>query len=296
MYDVIIVGKGPAGISAALYTHRANLKTLVIGKFDSAAIKAHSIDNYYGLPKVSGKELIQRGVDQAVELGIEVIDDEVISLEMDERFNLITKDSVYNAKVVLLSTGKPFKKIGIKNLDTFEGKGVSYCTTCDGFFYKGLKVGVIGYNDFTIHEANELKIFTSDITIYTNGNELELSEKYNESLKDFKIVEEKISELKGNEFLEEIIFENGISKKIDGLFVAYGSASSTDFARKLGILTVDEGKSIKVDNSFQTSLEGVFAAGDCIGGFNQISTAVGEGALAAKSIIQFIKNIKGELK
>jgi thioredoxin reductase (NADPH) len=292
MYDVIIVGKGPAGISAALYTHRANLKTLVIGKNESAITKAHLVENYYGAPKISGKELIDRGVLQAKELGIEVLDEEVISMSMEDSFNVVTKNNEYNAKSVLMATGQPHKKIDIKNIDVFEGKGVSYCTTCDGFFYRNQKVGVVGFNDYTIHEANELKAFTQDIIIYTNGNKLNVSSKYKEDIKNFKVVEDKIHELKGYEFLDEIIFENGKVESINGLFIAYGTASSSDFARKLGILTAEDKKSLKIDHDYMTSLEGVFAAGDCIGGFNQISTAVGEGATAAKSIIKYVRKLK----
>ncbi|MEN8904780.1 MAG: NAD(P)/FAD-dependent oxidoreductase [Clostridiales bacterium] len=289
MYDVIIIGKGPAGISAALYTHRANLKTLVVGRNNSSVIKAHSVDNYYGVPKISGADLIQTGINQAKDLGIEIVDEEVISMGMEESFIVLTKNNKFEAKTVLMATGQPYKKINIENVDNLEGKGISYCTTCDGFFYKGLKVGVLGYNDFTIHEANELTAFTKDIVIFTNGRKLELSETYENDIKNFEVVEDEIIKFDGNEFLDSVVFKNGKSEKINGMFIAYGSASSTDFARKLGILTNDDQKSIKVDQNYMTSLEGVFAAGDCIGGFNQISTAVGEGAIAAKSIIKFAR-------
>jgi thioredoxin reductase (NADPH) len=289
MYDVIIIGKGPAGISAALYTHRANLKTLIIGKNNSSILKAHAIENYYGLPKISGEELINIGINQAKDLGIEIIDKEVISISMEDTFNIITENENYKAKTVLLATGQPYNKLKIINIDIFEGKGISYCTTCDGFFYKGLKVGVLGYNDFTIHEANELKAFTNNITIYTNGNKLQLSDKYSEDIKEYKVNEDKIKSFNGGEFLDSITYDDDRTEEINGMFIAFGSASSADFAKKLGILTDNDKKSIKIDKNYMTNLEGIFAAGDCIGGFKQIATAVGEGSLAAKGIIKYVR-------
>lgn len=290
MYDAIIIGKGPAGISASLYTVRANLKTLIIGKSNSALIKADKIENYYGFSEViSGEQLLNEGEKQATRLGAEIIDSEVISIEKNEFFELLTSDNRYTAKAVLIATGQPQKKVKIENLDAFEGKGVSYCTTCDGFFYNNLKVGVVGAGDYVVHEAMELLSFTKNITIYTNGNELEVSKKFIEAANRFKISTKAIYRIDGNEFLQKVFFKDGTSEDIDGLFIAYESPSSVDFARKLGII-VDQ-NAIVVDKNQQTNLEGLFAAGDCIGGFKQISTAVGQGALAGRKIIEYIKTL-----
>jgi thioredoxin reductase (NADPH) len=291
MYDVIIVGKGPAGISASLYTVRANLKTLVIGKNDSALKKTDKIENYYGFEDaISGEFLLHQGDKQALRLGVEILEDEVISIEKTDFFEVMTGSEKYISKAVLVATGQPHKKINIGRLGEFEGKGVSYCSTCDGFFYKNLKVGVLGFKDYAIHEALELQVFTKDITIFTNGMKLDLTEKFSHHAESFKINKQHIKELEGTEFLEKVHFSDSTSEAIDGIFVAYESASSIDFARKMGVIT--EGNSIIVDKNQGTNLEGLFAAGDCTGGFKQISTAVGQGALAGKRIIEYVRGMK----
>ena len=291
MYDVIIIGKGPAGISASLYTVRSNLKTLIIGKNDSALRKAEKIENYYGFADVvKGEDLLKNGENQALRLGAEIINDEVIAVEKNDFFEVVTSDSRYTAKALILATGQPIKKVKIENLGKFEGNGVSYCTTCDGFFYNNLKVGVLGFNDYVIHEAIELQSYTKKITIFTNGKELALSDKYTDELKEFEVNSKEIERLDGKEYLEKIYFKDGTSEDLDGLFVAYDSPSSIDFARKMGIMV--DGNSILVDKDQQTNLDGLFAAGDCTGGFKQISTAVGQGAMAGKRTIEFIRSQK----
>lgn len=291
MYDVIIIGRGPAGISASLYTSRAGLKTLVIGKNDSALRKAEKIDNYYGFSEtISGEMLLREGEKQALRFGVEIIEDEVIAIEKDKEFKLSTSSNSYFSKAVLMATGQPRKKVSLDNMDMFEGRGISYCSTCDGFFYRNMKVGVLGYKDYAIHEALELEAYTSDITIYTNGMELELSKQYMEAASKFNINYRPIKGVEGTEFLEKLVFKDGTEEKLDGLFIAYGSASSLDFARKLGIII--ENDAIVVNKDQSTNLEGLYAAGDCTGGFKQIATAVGQGALAGKNIIDYVRRHK----
>ncbi|MCX7921142.1 MAG: NAD(P)/FAD-dependent oxidoreductase [Clostridia bacterium] len=290
MHDVIIIGKGPAGISAALYTARANLKTLIIGRDDSVLRKAEKIENYYGFSDViSGEFLLREGEQQALRVGAQIVDDEVVTIEKKDFFEVVTSEERFIAKAVLVATGQPQKKVRVENLESFEGRGVSYCTTCDGFFYNNLKVGVLGFKDFAVHEAIELESYTSNITIYTNGKELELTEKSHEECQRFSINVKPIEKIDGSEFLQRIYFTDGTSEELDGLFVAFESASSVDFARKLGIIT--EGNAVVVDKNQQTNLEGLFAAGDCTGGFKQISTAVGQGALAGKRIIEYVRSL-----
>lgn len=290
MYDVIIIGKGPAGISASLYTLRANLKTLIIGKDESILRKAGKIENYFGFPGViSGEELLKAGEKQALQLGAEIISEEVIAIEKNEFFEVTTSKERYAAKALLLATGQPPKEVKINNLGEFEGRGVSYCSTCDGFFYRNLKVGILGYKDYAIHEAMELKAFTSNITIFTNGFELQLTETFHNEAANFIIDKRAVEGINGSDVLEKISFKDGSVEKLNGLFVAYESASSIDFARKLGVLA--EGNSIIVDKFQQTNIEGLFAAGDCIGGFKQISTAVGQGAMAGKKIIEYVRSV-----
>lgn len=290
MYDVIIIGKGPAGLSAALYTVRSNMKTLIIGRNDSRLAKADKIDNYFGFADtVSGERLLADGKSQVKRLGAEVIEDEVISIGKEDYFTVATATRKYTCKALLLATGQPHKVIRIENLVKFEGKGVSYCSTCDGFFYNNLKVGVLGNKDFAMHEALELLTYTKSITVYTNGKQLEVSSEYDEELKKFKVETRQISKLDGADFLQRIHFTDGTSEELDGLFVAYESASSVDFARKLGILV--DGSSVVTDAGQQTNLEGLFAAGDCTSSFKQVSVAVGQGAIAGKAMAEYVKSL-----
>jgi len=290
MYDVIIIGRGPAGLSASIYTSRANLKTLVIGRSDSNLRKAEKIENYFGFSEVvSGDYLLCEGEKQALRLGVEIMDDEVIAIEKNDYFEVITSENKYLCKALLLATGQPQKKLKIENLVEFEGKGVSYCSTCDGFFYNNLKVGVLGFKDFAVHEAVELETYTKDITIYTNGFKLDVTDRFIEASKRFRTNEKPVQKLEGSEFLQRIHFTDGTSEELDGLFVAYESASSVDFARKLGILVDDN--AVVVDRNQQTNLEGLFAAGDCTGGLKQVATAVGEGALAGKKMADYIRTL-----
>lgn len=290
MFDVIIIGKGPAGLSASLYTVRAGLKTLVIGKDDSALVKADRIENYFGFSApVSGKYLLEQGESQARRLGVKFNASEVIAIEKGEYFDIYTAEENYSCKAVLLATGQQIVKLKIDRLSEFEGNGVSYCTTCDGFFYRGLKVGVVGFKDYAIHEALELENLTKNITIYTNGHELEITEKYKKPTSAFQINNKPIKGIDGKDAIERIVFEDGTTENIDGLFIAFESASSIDFARKLGVITSKN--SIVVDEKQKTNLKGLYAAGDCTGGLKQVSTSVGQGALAGKQIIEYIRQL-----
>lgn len=286
IYDVIIIGDGPAGMSAALYTIRANMKTLIFGLGDSVLKKTDKIENYYGFSEpVSGEKLLDEGEKQVKRLGGEILREEVIGIEKEDIFHVKTVNNTYPARSVLIATGQKPVNMKIRNLKKYEGKGVSYCTTCDGFFYRGKKVGVLGFKDFALHEASELLAFTDDITVFTNGQKTEFTDK---SLTDkFEINEKPISAFEGGDFLEKIVFEDGTEFPLDGVFVAYGTASSINFALKMGILIRDQ--AIIVNGNQETNIPGLYAAGDCTGVFKQIAVAVGQGAIAAKNMIEYVR-------
>lgn len=182
MYDVIIIGAGPAGISASLYTIRRNLKTLVIYKEKSALEKSTKIENYYGFENgINGKELYNIGIRQAQNIGAEVIKDEVTNIQIDyldmdnnkkqQIFKVQTLNNEFKAKSVILATGNKKSKPNIKNIEKYEGKGISYCAICDGFFYRNKDVAVIGNGDYAISEAMDLQNIAKSITILTNGKQ-----------------------------------------------------------------------------------------------------------------------------
>jgi len=293
MHDIIIIGAGPAGISSALYTIRANLDTLIIGTAMGALAKAEKIENYYGLPRpVSGAELHKSGEAQVAALGCTILHEEVAAIEYLGHFEVKTLNGSHQARAVLIATGAPVIRVPLKGLSAYEGRGVSYCTTCDGFFHRNKPVGVIGYNDYGVHEAEELLAFTNQVTLFTNGRELELSDSSREKLAGFTVVETPIAALFGEESLGGVRLKDDAEVSLSGLFIAYGSASGATFALKMGIEM--DGHSIKVDDTMATNIPGLYAAGDVTGGFKQVSVAVGQGALAGRHMIEYVRKLKAK--
>ena len=280
IYDVIIVGAGPAGISASLYLKRAKLNVLVIYKGYGALEKASEIENYYGLNEViSGKELFETGLKQAKNLGIEIVKDEVTAVSLDEYFTVTTVNREYLAKKVILATGTNRKSPNIKGIKEYEGRGVSYCAVCDAFFYRNKDVAVLGSGNYAIHEAKQLEPIVNSVTIFTNGEQIV----ENRDGMDFEVEDMPIREFRGTSVIEEVEFENNDTKKLDGLFVAIGTASSSDLAKKIGAMV--QNNNIQVNENMETTVKGLYACGDCTGGILQINKAVYEGAKAAMNII-----------
>ncbi len=282
MYDVIIIGAGPAGISASLYTTRANLKTLVLYSDLSALEKTNGIENYYGFDeKIDGKELYLRGIGQARNIGADVRKEEVIKIEKtDGQFLVVSSENNYQSKAVILATGNKKNKPKIKGIDTFEGKGISYCAVCDGFFYKNKNVCIIGSGPYAISEANDLIPIVNHITILTN------SEKPPEIRSENVSIDTKpIKEIQGDEKVRCIEFEDKSKIETEGIFIAQGVAGSIEFAKKLGAIIKEN--AIVVNEKMETNIKGLYACGDCTGGLLQISKAVYEGMIAGLEIIKF---------
>lgn len=280
MYDVIVIGSGPAGITAAIYAKRRNLSILVISKGISALQKAEKIDNYYGFENgISGKELYENGIKQAKNLGIDFIEDEIINIEYINQFTVETVNSKYEAKAVILATGVSRNVPNIKGIKEFEGKGVSYCAVCDSFFYKGKDVAVLGDGNYAIHEFETLKPVASSVTILTNGNAM--VENRDSSI---EVNSKKIREFRGDTKLEEVEFEDNTIQNLNGVFIAMETASSSDLARKIGARI--ENNNIIVNENMETTVPGLFACGDCTGGLLQISKAVYEGAKAGLAVLK----------
>ena len=280
MYDVIVIGSGPAGITAAIYAKRRSLSILVISKGMGALQKAEKIDNYYGFESgISGKELYENGIKQAKNLGIDFIEDEVINIEYINQFTIETVNSKYEAKAVILATGVSRNVPNIKGIKEFEGKGVSYCAVCDSFFYKGKDVAVLGDGNYAIHEFETLKPIASSVTILTNGNTM--VENRDSSI---EVNSKKIREFRGDTKLEEVEFEDNTIQNLNGVFIAMGTASSSDLARKIGARI--ENNNIIVNENMETTVPGLFACGDCTGGLLQISKAVYEGAKAGLAVLK----------
>ena len=280
MYDVIVIGSGPAGITAAIYAKRRKLSILVISKGNGALQKTEKIDNYYGFENgISGEELYENGIKQAKNLGIDFIEDEVINIKYINQFTVETVNSKYEAKAVILATGVSRNVPNIKGIKEFEGKGVSYCAVCDSFFYKDKDVAVLGDGNYAIHEFETLKPVASSVTILTNGNTM--VENRDSSI---EVNSKKIREFRGDTKLEEVEFEDNTIQNLNGVFIAMGTASSSDLARKIGARI--ENNNTIVNENMETTVPGLFACGDCTGGLLQISKAVYEGAKAGLAVLK----------
>lgn len=283
MKKIVVIGKGPAGISAALYAKRGGFDTTVIGMDTGSLARAEQIENYYGFAQpVPGKTLAEQGVEGALRLGVEVITDEVVSVGFEETLMVKTKTGSYPADALILTTGSKRTVPRIKNFDLFDGKGISYCAVCDGFFHRGNEVAVLGNGEYALSEALELSHIVKKVTLLTDGQPMKVS------VPDPIVVDNrKITSLEGDGRLENILFEDGDPLSVSGLFIALGVAGSADFAKKLGAMT--EGNRIIVNEKMQTNIPGLFAAGDCTGGLLQVSKAVYEGAVAGMEAVKYLK-------
>ena len=292
-YEVAVIGQGPAGLSAAIYTARAGLKTVIVG-CDPKVAGDYKIDNYFGFSEtISGSELIERGKQQAVRFGAEMGCDKVLAVHMLEQgFEVVTAGRRLTAVSLILATGVSKLRPKIARLAELEGRGVSYCVSCDGFFYRGKRVAVLGEGTFAANQALELREYTPYVSIITQGKAPTFAEDFAYRLEDAGILVSRavVESLEGQDGLTALKLKDGGALELDGLFIALGEASALDFAATLGIER--EGLFIVVDEKQRTSVPGVFAAGDCVGRFLQIAVAVGEGAIAGHSAIEYLKEIR----
>lgn len=286
MRDVIVIGSGPAGATAAIYTSRGGLGTAIISEDSSDLAKAGKIENYYGFAEpVSGRRILSDGVLQAQRLGAEFINDQAVGLTFNGGFVLKTKRGEYLSKSVIIATGANRTAPKIRGFKDFEGKGISYCAACDGFFYKGKNIAVLGCCEYALHEALELLPIVKSVKLITNGVK---------PITDFpgevQIIEKDIAAFEGSGIIERVRFSDETAIPVDGVFVAIGVAGSGDLARKIGAET--EGLRIVVNENMETSIPGLFAAGDCTGGMMQIVKAAYEGAKAGTEAVKFIRRNK----
>ena len=217
------------------------------------------------------------------------------NITWDGTFKVFASEQEWEAHAVILAAGMPKNKVRLAGLDKYEGKGVSYCATCDAFFYRGKTVGVLGNADFALHELTDLLPFAKSIVWLSNGRPLVLTAPLEGLPAKTVLDERKLSSVDGDgEVLQAVVFEDGSRLPVDGLFIAEGTASATDFALKLGIPS--SGNAIVTDRNGKTDLPGFFAAGDCTGGVLQISVAVGEGAAAGLAAVKFVRDKKAAEK
>ncbi len=299
-YEVVIVGGGPAGLTAGLYTSRARLNSLLIekGAVGGQIVDAEQVENYPGFPEgISGFELGQLIHRQATKYGLKTIIAEVTGVEPQQKQIMVkTTEGNFIAKAVIIASGSERRKLGIPGEEEFTGKGVSYCATCDAAFFKGLPVAVVGGGNAAITEALHLTRFASRVTVIHRRNQL----RANGIMREKALSEPKI-EFLWDTVAEEIEGENSVTRiklrqvktgekstlDIAGVFISVGLKPSTDYLR--GVVSLDNGGYVITNDKMETEIPGIFAAGDIRrNSARQAITAAGDGATAAFYAEKFI--------
>lgn len=301
IYDVAIIGAGPAGMTAALYCGRANMSTIIFGNiFDSQLAKAGDVENYPGFDSIQGIELVEKFHSQLGKYNVMQMPTFINRINPGETFTLITENGEFKTRSLIFATGSKHGQLNIPGEKEFNYKGVSYCSVCDGSFYKGKNVVLVGHGDQVAKSAIYLAGLCKSVIIMSPKPERE-SVTYAEqldSMQNIKIVlSSRIIAIEGSQYVERIRYtvKNGPEEtlKVDGVFIEGGTPNSV-LAKEIG-LDIDEKGNIAVNRpDMLTKIEGVFAAGDVTGGIHQISKAVGEGACAAVSAALYIKKKKSK--
>ncbi len=304
-FELIIIGGGPAGLAAGIYARRAAIDTLLIEKALTGGLitTTEIVENYPGFPEgISGAELGKRFDDQARKYGLDMVFGKVTRLEAKNRIKKVfTDEHQYSSRAVIIATGSEPKKLGVPGEEDFIGRGVSYCATCDGPFYKDKNVAVIGGGNGAIEEAIFLTKFAKLVTVIHRRDALRadkvLQEKAASNPKIFFKLNTVVEEIKGGEKVSSLKLTDALSGKkssinLDGVFIYTGLKPNTDFVKD--IVKLDESGHIITDETLKTNIDGIFAAGDVRKKtLRQVVTAVADGATAAASAYSYLKASTG---
>ena len=287
MYDIVIVGAGPAGLTAAIYALRANKKVLVLEakSYGGQIVNASKVENYPGIASISGFDFATNLYEQVKSLGAEFKFETVIRVE---DHTVITDSNTYKAKAIILATGALNRKLNIKGEKELIGKGVSYCATCDGNFYKNKDVAVIGGGNTALEDAIYLSNIAHKVYIIHRRDTFRGEDKYVSELKNKDNIEfimnTNVISINGDVCVTDIELDNGKNLKVDGVFIAVGQEPKNDIFAN--IVDLDNGY-IKADENMHTNKKHIYAAGDTrVKGLRQLTTAVSDGAIAATEAIK----------
>ncbi len=297
-YDIAIIGAGAAGYAAAIYAGRSGAKAAVFdkGMGGGLATEADDIENYPGFKKIKGPELMERMKEHASQYAEMKFLEEVKEIvKMNNGFELKTSNRSYRVGAIIIATGTEHRKLNVKGEKELQGRGVSYCATCDGPFFVGKKVAVIGGGNTAISEAIYLKDIGCDVTVIHRRDELRAEKVLEEEAKSkgVKFIwNSVVEEIIGNDMVSGVKIKNvktGEMKELEfnAVFVSIGEEPNNEIAKKIGI-ELDEHGYIKVDRMQRTNVRGIYAAGDITGGIRQLVTACGEGATAALAALEVI--------
>jgi thioredoxin reductase (NADPH) len=298
-YDVIILGAGPAGLSAGIYASRAGLDCVILEKGvpGGQVLTSPTIENYPGFPEIAGMKLMENMAEHAKRYVDIHEGEEVLRVRGGDKFEVFTTSGRYTSRALILATGSSHRKLDVAGEEGMTGKGVSYCATCDGYFYKGKEVIVVGGGNTALTDALHLSSLGCKVAIVHRRNQLRADKHLQDSVIQHKIpilwdtVVHEIIE--GNEVtavrLRDLKTGKVHTKPVSGVFVAVGEVPSSQLAAELG-LDMDPGGFVTVDRSFRTNVAFVYAAGDVSGGIRQIVAAVHGGAAAALSCFEDLMN------
>ncbi|MBQ7467188.1 MAG: thioredoxin-disulfide reductase [Clostridia bacterium] len=301
MEDIIIIGGGPAGLTAAIYAQRAGKQCLVIeaGAFGGQIITTSNVVNYPGIKSFAGADFAMELYNQAKDFGAKFKTAKVVGIDLDADIKIVkTNKGDFQAKAVIIATGASSRPLGLENENKFLGKGVSYCATCDGAFYKGKDVAVVGGGNAAIEEALYLSDICKKVYLIHRRNEFRAAETVVEALRQKEnvefVLEANVTDLQGDKTLEKIEVTKNSGEKIEleisGLFVAVGQVPSNNaFAN---VLKLDKIGYVVAGEDCKTEIPGIFVAGDCrTKSLRQLVTAESDGAIAAIESISFLNQI-----
>ncbi len=299
-YDIIVLGGGPSALSCAIYAARFAMSVLVVGKtYGGLIASTHIVENYPGITSVSGQELMEMFRDHINSLNIPYISDEIRSIEKeDDHFVLHSFFQQFKAYSICIATGSERRKLGIPGEEDLAGRGVSYCATCDGPFFKEKVVCVIGGSDSTAKEALFLAQNTEKVFIIYRGEEIRaepINKKRVYETKNIEIIyKTNIVCINGEDTVKSVTFDNGREFEVDGIFIEIGSVPNSDLAKRIGVETNDKGE-ILINRKSETNVPGIFAAGDVVDApFKQAITGAAEGVIAAYSAFDYVKEMNIE--
>jgi len=302
-YDLIIIGAGPAGLAAAIYGARARLNTLLIERAmpGGLIVQTEAVENYPGFPEaIGGMELTERMAQQAKRFGITPVFGEASAIEVNGLERIVrTADASYRAGAVILATGSTMVKLGVPGEDAFTGRGVSWCATCDGFFYREKKVAVVGGGDAALGEALHLTRFATTVYLIHRRQEFRatkiMRERVAAETKIQPVLGKIVTEIKGRNVIQSVMLKDTGSGEatelaLDGVFIAIGYQPNTDILK--GVVKLDANGVVPVDLTLQTEVPGIYAAGDIRqGSIRQVVSAAGDGATAAVHAERYLGDI-----
>jgi thioredoxin reductase (NADPH) len=303
IYDLVIIGAGPAGLNASLYASRYGLKNIVIGAVSGGLMtQIHEIGNWLGSPNISGLEFVKNATKHIKKFNTEILSslvDEVYKRE-DNIFEIVLANgNKMGARTILIATGQKHRKLGIVGEKEFLGKGVSYCATCDGFFFRDKVVGVVGGSDSALSAAIFMANIAQRVYLIYRGEKLRAENYWIKAAEKNKkitiIYNTNVKSINGQDKISDVLLDSAFEKsnnlKLDGLFIEIGYIPNSEISKDLNI-DLDEDGYIRIEKDGKTSISGIWAAGDITNGsnkFKQIITAAAEGAIAVNSIQEYLR-------